>query len=1626
MSFLHGVLESVKDDDNVTTYDKYIDNKDHQLQKLLDSLQSSIGQGRSVFGERIEKVNDKTGDVKNKLGELLHDTIEKYATNVVSGHQDKKLETQLQAWTSVLGSISDAVNDIETKHVNFLDNSLSTQITHEIKLIKATVQTLKLSAGNDTIKQQVIHVDETLVEEKEKVDSSIRRECKDLWVKLDVDIRKVLEEIMKLYASQKTHFTNIRGTLKDCRRFLDTFDNDYKIPILQKFVDLKDAMTEIRKTDADKCLLEEQVEKIKSAVEDVGRELGGCIRNLNGCMDEAYRRIEQAQKYASQFMKKEVGKENQDVIEEKVAELKVWKDRLDDYIKNDFIQEMDTLVKGVQDKVTELDEEFIRDMTRVTGRINSGIVNYITKLVEAVVAGEGQYLGNIANKLPKGSKLADWLRGYIPTGLGNNGNPTNEEIAKVLKALTNFADVGEHNMSAYSAISKDLHGKIKNEIFYGKEMKAAFNKLTPALNSISHYSKKVFDISPTVKKLTELSTDISTNLSTLTKTVSKTGRYVNVYLYDLKSKNIDDQLGKIRDQLGKLHTAEFSDDPGAIQQAITATIVTVNRLESLPGQVENAQDAAVKITDTFNTVLKEQIHTISYYVELADSALTQAIDAVRESLQTAHINAEQSVSHLSDTVIATTKQAFSALTNSIHSLFSTSHAADLQALRALVDQQLREVQTIIARDAVTGVKGMLKWMKGTGEYSLGEIQKIVPTPTQPTLTAKDHSGKFKDLSTRFEKYADKVLVYIEGQVKTPNKDPSQDPESNPQSDNVHDIQGKLDYLLNYLKRNTSGNLIRPFNFDHVSDELLEKLKKSVTNLTSPNFHGFHNPLLLDALKGGMTKFTEQLSHAYVNKYSGEIPTDSWVEDDTKSTKNPADKVLSTEGRNCAKVCLTILEIFSHDLNELKHQCETNWKNRKICLKNSGGSINDLGLCLKRFGYGVPSIGGKQDDELTSKCSGDNILTKLTQLTLTVKENYTVMTNIEKLHDCLATYYRVCHLPTITSPKYPSSIYQMLTWLSGLPHSQVYLQLTTDGFNDLFEKPEEQSSEGSKAATPEDSEGGEPSFDILNEVSLPAYPEDVTVASLSASLADVCTHAHDVLTSILGHGHSGGRYACEFNTNPDQLSYPSSMTSLVCWLFDILKRVHHQLYLLYQQCHYTTDLGGWRDCWYGREVGGSAWRCNEKQCPNQIANQTHKQRCDQNCNQSVKCGLKSPLQSFLEDGLPAYLPHQVKSERGKLECPVKQHFNFPCKTPMGFTDISHMASHTHVGKHIYVSLARLCGDEWSPLSRLCAQLSCLLPTAPQTLGDMFAFYYTFLNGWINNRREKDKLGEHRETAFKEAVKSANFGDPDTTLEITDMFKSSNHILPKSSGQTCKHLTGDLYSLVNCHGESSTPSHPCGPYLRPICQDICSMFASKNNGKYLTWIVYLTDSFHGLLKALYEECKNTCDGDRAKCRISKCNKGCKAIHSPMSPTSAHTDNCNSIVNCKFIRPTLYKYGFTHKDCKSLSDNSGKRTCKDFCMILKSAISEECSKRAALAELIYKTIPDYLCKIRSPFMNTLLALWSVSLLYLLHIAVVRLDVLRIRSHLRSPSSHRIAAQSLLAAARVKALANVKYFSP
>ncbi|GBE59979.1 hypothetical protein, conserved [Babesia ovata] len=775
------------------------------------------------------------------------------------------------------------------------------------------------------------------------------------------------------------------------------------------------------------------------------------------------------------------------------------------------------------------------------------------------------------------------------------------------------------------------------------------------------------------------------------------------------------------------------------------------------------------------------------------------------------------------------------------------------------------------------------------------------------------------------------------------------------------------------------------HFDNKFSDNLEELEKKIAEFKPSKFGDAKSPLLLEALRKGFTPLVTELQNAYINSYSGR----KWHE---------------SELGHYAKISLSIVPLLFSTLKELKDGLEKpggKWQEYKIY--NSSDRKSSLyALFLRENGYDVGRRRNTEHGELNHRnnFNGSSILSHLTKGTHNLfAASQSVDTSsggadddsdlqvevvtedgvIEKLLSHLRQYFSVCHHIHNDSPKLPCNIYQMLTWCCGLQFNPVLNKLKEHMPSEFL--VEDKADPYGKSVKP-----------------FEAHPSNFEHTDIDDGIHKVASDSHAVLTAIFGYGHSGGVYAYAFSTNSQKLHYPTNMVQLLCTLFEILQRLYHQLYFLYTQCSYGTHLGGWEDCWYGRGVGGSAWVCNDNQCPNQT--------CDQKHNQHYQCGVKSPLQSFLEDGLQGFLPHTLSSTNSKVNCATKSHTNVPCKTPMGFSEITTVASHIKTGQHIRDVLADFCGKVESPLTKLCAQLSCLLPSAPKTLGDMFSFFYSFIVGWGGDGKE------HRSDAFYTAVAKANFGGAYFNFDPAILFGN-----PKHSHQA---LNADLRSLV-CINKSAVT---CGPYLQSVNHHISSTFSKKHAGNYLSWVVYLTESFYDLLKKLYDDCCSTCGGDKPKCRIAKCPQNCSV--GGKSASSTHDESCNSIVKCHHTRPTLYKYGFVHDNVVKLFEQTSRRTCRDFCNALNKVLNKEEKIGATLAELIYRTIPAFLFKIREPFIWTLVALWSLSLLYLLHIAVVRLDVLRIRSHLRSPSSHRIAAQSLLAAARVKALANVKYFSP
>ncbi|GBE62824.1 hypothetical protein, conserved [Babesia ovata] len=982
---------------------------------------------------------------------------------------------------------------------------------------------------------------------------------------------------------------------------------------------------------------------------------------------------------------------------------------------------------------------------------------------------------------------------------------------------------------------------------------------------------------------------------------------------------------------------------------------------------ENLVGELTKIKDKFSDLLSEQVRPVIAevrgFVKFLDNGKAQLIRELH-----AFVNKE-------------VKEAEETLINEARRQYVSNIKKHLKLFARKVEEELSPLPPLINGDLQIGYKGFMYNMEGEKGVNINRLKDVKSRELQALSSA------FQNFFAPLDEHLREEIERVKKQSDD-EKNPSLPKSEEPYAAEWDAVHSDLNSLLNYLCETQS--------FDHRLQALLRKLTEALSHLRPESFAKPSTPVL-DGLVEGLTKFAAEFTCAYVSAYAGQTFTDE-------------------EGEKCAKVFLTTLPTLCDAFTRLAEQCGKGGKWRDLHINSS----SQLGTFLQRCGYKVATSPFDQDGELRNDCNGRDVYVLVTQNIKEAEDNAHLKKCLSLTHDCnllgilkclcthLTEYYRTCHLKVHPSPRPPCSVYEMLQWCCGLTYNPVHLTVTHDALPSLFEAPDKQGSADSEV-----------SLTDLGSLALKAHPRVITPASLTDALTEVCHTSHSVLTTLLGHGHAGGIYACDFNTNPAGLLYPCDADALLCLLFDVLRRLHQQLYLLYRRCLYNARHGGWLDCWYGRGVGGSSWRCNTMQCANQICdqqcnqthnqtgNQTHNQICNQSCDQHPKCGVKSPLQSFLEDGLVGFLPHDLSADGTCVKCSGcdTKSPGLPCKTPMGLSNITRLASRASTGRHIMDVLGAFCGGASSPLTRLCDFLNCLLTRPPRTPDELFAFYYQFICEWHN-------YGEHRKAAFDDAVGDACFRQRGVTLDVSTIFRTKDH----GNATNMPHLTGDLFSLVKCNGnQRSAPSHPCGPYLKPLGHDVRATFSKAHAHLYLSWIVYLTETFYDLLCSLLRDCERNCADATSNCHARSCANDCTAKRRPLAPNSTHTAHCPSIVDCDSTTPTLFRYGFVHRDVHSLagstSGHQSKRTCDDFCMALQVAVKQ----MNPLHKLAHETIPEYLYRIRMPFLYTLVTLWLIATLYIAHSLLYRMDVLRLRSHLLTTrASHLIDVKALLAGSR------------
>ncbi|GBE59975.1 hypothetical protein, conserved [Babesia ovata] len=1087
MAFLHGVLESVKDDESVKKYDGYITVKDGKLNNVLAGLQKSIGQGSGALSKQITEM---------RTDRLTHEL----------GAASKDLTTQLDKWKKSLSNISTALNNIEKQNVNVLDTALKTQLAHKIEPLKASLKVLLGSAENGTFEGQVRRVDETLLWQKKRVDMEIKGMSEGLKRHLEYEFGNVDQKIIRLETTKRQHFERVKESLHGDQGLLKKFDYYYKPNTVGQFEFIRDELEKYVKNNGGTMFLtnlkavqlnvSQLAKNVKTGMFKLRNDLENEIKTyLNKYVQEVKSRVNE--------IKSGVGKEREDNNGNDRSVCRNWEKLKDEIVKlvngifgagENKTSGLNQIITGVQLYATEFKSNFERTATSIVEKIiNSGAVQRCLRssishsrgnsndglqgqdvrvvLPQMTLRIKGQITGELHSIIRKPEPNAEIkttgtvdemlisIKDYLNAVAKNVEQKINEAEASV-KSLDS-AILGKKGpnpaigqlflkhacttlLTAVSEWATEMAKEIGNFIDKSsiKNLKEAVNKyqiFRPIFGNPGQPGNRITEALNAVKEKIE---KLHNNLTTAASPSSTT----DTPKFDPADPanpedNLEDKIkGILNKEMGtngfatsnidlsnkmqSFHAAEQ-----ALQSAVATTLADLTELKRIPDYIEKRKKDATEKMDE----LKQKIEDIAQDIDKVDDFLQTAIDAMRRTLSDASTNANIALDNLQSQLLAITADAFDEVTRQVKQLFANQHVADLKSLQSLVQTQKTEIERIIRLDKFSGVKGLLKQLKDDIRRKSNNDNKLV------ALKDASNHNDFKTFVEKMHAYFDLIYDYVKYQMEEYVK--KQSPlETSDAIDKLVRVKQKLDKTLEGL---TTSN-----HFDYTFKTNVDALNGAL-NYFAPSKFGGPCTVLLDVVKEGVQALAGQLGKAYVNTYSGLNFTESLLADknDSASPTHGTDanqKTLTDYGEHCSKACLTILNTIYHDISKLKYRCENYWKTEKISETN-GDKDNPLGLFLQRCGFVIAKKQDSKDGE--SQCitsvTGGQIHKKLVSSSVSATSSSNsrpVIGTIEDIFTYLTTYNKIGHIASFAAKRHPCSVNEMLCWLTGLPHNGAFSEL----------------------------------------------------------------------------------------------------------------------------------------------------------------------------------------------------------------------------------------------------------------------------------------------------------------------------------------------------------------------------------------------------------------------------------------------------------------------------------------------------------------------------------------------------------------------------------------------------------
>ncbi|GIX62551.1 variant erythrocyte surface antigen-1 family protein [Babesia caballi] len=901
-------------------------------------------------------------------------------------------------------------------------------------------------------------------------------------------------------------------------------------------------------------------------------------------------------------------------------------------------------------------------------------------------------------------------------------------------------------------------------------------------------------------------------------------------------------------------------------------------------------------------------------------------------------------------------------------------------------------------NGLTTFESAVEKMVSLREKGGNQIQQVVEK-LKEFNKLKQQSSSLNQLAKNFKTYLENVLDQVKTNQKvTEAKSKSQIQDLDTRVANVKDALVALveaigkqgEKPMDFISQGPNGLKDEIDAINYSTSGVLKKFHEALDQKKLPGKDYPVAKTLLTATYNATVNCLSQLQKGYKSYYQG-VNSDQ--------VNNPT----------CAKIFLSCIPLIISNLQHLYWTCKQGgWSTQH--LNGTGQKGADLKNFMDLMAFSAHWLnGGKNGDNVRNVMN-----TSFKDLAAATASTYAAFlknlkdkageyvknpTNnpLSALFYCSKAYFQGCQAKlTQTTP--PSSIREMLYWLSGLQFAQGYSEL-----ENLIENVVTR--EGLDVAI---------SGSIISN-------EKLTSDQVTEYIVTTCLHAQTVFSTIQApriSNHPDEPWLHSLYSNSEfNFTYPSSGSSLLYKVADYVYALQFQFHFLYKQCEFDYENGcGWFYCKFGSTVVPN----DDTTVPSsfcgsvEVASGTHR---------GDKCGIQtlnpSPLQAFLTDKLKGFRRDTADHYSHLAECSGSM-----CHVPMGFKPENFRDLST--GGHLMIALNFFCGKPNTPLPKLCHTLSCVTKRTPRTLSDVFGFTFHLTGQMFNKEKNANRDPNSYLPSILDSLilKLKNF-KPNLLYEsLTENAKTigsalfgfswhchwkENALTKSRTGAThyCKdHTANKVCDLMSLY-DSECPNSTCGKYLEPLGVSSGATFADKYAFTYLSWALYLTDDIYESFQGFLDRFNSlTCKGCR---NDSKCTSHASGDH-------ASQCKCPSIVQCADALTVLYEYGFHFHNAFWLKgwkweankrwekNQPNKRTCETFASQLQSVISGE-----PLSNLL-TSIDAFLFLFRYYFLGNLSAFWAIYICLILYTFFFLLDTLHLHSHLKLTSTHTVPPLSLL----------------